>query len=198
MQRTGLRANLLFILATACMVALVGRLCYIHACYVNEPVDEEGKTLAEHVEQQQRTTITIPARRGEILDARNRVLAGSQDLPSIFADPSMIEDVDDAAAKLSPVLDMPAREIRRLLGEGRARQRTPKHFVWLRRRVDPTQGDAIHKLNLLGIGVVNESYRRYPMGSIAAHVVGFVNIDDKGLEGIERRYNDLLRGKPAA
>ncbi len=60
MQRTGLRANLLFILATACMVALVGRLCYIHACYVNEPVDEEGKTLAEHVEQQQRTTITIP------------------------------------------------------------------------------------------------------------------------------------------
>ncbi len=191
---TQLRGQLLLALAAACLLALVGRLCYI-----NGVMAVEGERLASYLAEQQRTRVPIRARRGEILDAANRVLAGSQECPSIFADPSMIQDPGFVSEKLAPMLGMQREQLRAQLTEAAA---AGKRFVWIQRRVGFTEGRAVEEFirdqKVVGVGVINEPFRRYPMNTVAAHVIGFVDIDDKGLEGIERRYDSLLRGAPGS
>ena len=178
--------------AAACLLALVGRLCYIHAAMAGP-----GSRIALQLEQQQQATMPLPARRGEILDVEGRVLAGSQERPSIFADPSLLEDPEPVAEALGAILNIRRDELRRLLTERNA-DGTLKRFVWLKRRVEGPEAEAarawIEKHKILGVGILNEPFRRYPMGSLGAHVVGFVNIDGEGMEGVERRYDSILRG----
>ncbi|MBN1491851.1 MAG: penicillin-binding protein 2 [Phycisphaerae bacterium] len=184
------RGDFLFVLAAVCLIAMVGRLAYVHAVLA-----QEGTELATHLARQQRATLPIPARRGEILDAAGRVLAGSQDRPSIFADPAFVQDPAEVSRKVAPILGMRHEVLCDKLLKAKAED---CRFVWLLRRGDEEQERAIRELNLAGIGIIVEPFRRYPMHSVAAHVIGFVNIDDKGLEGIERRYDELLQGTPGS
>lgn len=150
---------------------------------------QQGDRLTERATRQYQRRLPILSRRGTIYDRTGRELAVSLKVTSAFAQPAAIEDPVDAARRLAPILGQPAGEIQ-------ARLATDKPFVWLQRQLEPTQAAAITDLNLRGIGLFPESRRYYPRQELAAHVLGLVGLDDRGLEGLEYQYDDLLGGQP--
>jgi len=134
--------------------------------------------------------VPIRAERGSILDSRLRILAASVEVPSVFADPFVIEDPADAASRAGPVLGMTADELFRILTEDRTQR-----FVWLKRRVSPETAEAVRRLGVFGVGLAAEGERHYPNGSLAAHVLGFVGQEEQGLEGLEQMFDARLAGR---
>ncbi len=137
-------------------------------------------------EQQQSRTAQKP-QRGVILDCRGRVLAASNKIQTIFAEPRIIEDPMQVSRKLGPVLGMPVDEIRRIITESKN-----PGFAKIKVGADPSQCGAAGKI--YGIGVQSNWQRHYPAGALTCHVVGFTSTDNKGLEGIELRYDRELAG----
>jgi cell division protein FtsI (penicillin-binding protein 3) len=149
--------------------------------------------LVARAGRQQRRTIDAPAKRGDILDRRGGVLATSVDAESIYAVPSEIGDRQAAAARLCEALgDCTDRE-RRALVERLGQQRA---FAFVRRQVSPDEARRVARFNLDGVGFIRESRRFYPNRELAAHLLGFVGIDNKGLGGLESAYDSQIRGKP--
>src|SRR5215471_6703443 len=147
--------------------------------------------LEARAERQQERTQASPAKRGDILDRRGRVLATSVDADTIYAVPTEIDDAAAAARRLCDALrDCDARE-RQSLAE-RLLQR--KAFAYVRRQVSPEQSRRVTDLNLDGIGFMKESKRFYPNKELAAHLLGWVGIDNKGLSGLESTYDAQIRG----
>ncbi len=148
--------------------------------------------LAARAERQQERTQPLPAKRGDILDRRGRVLATSVDADTIYAVPTEIDDAADAAAKICDALrDCDAKDrqsIAERLGQHRA-------FAYVKRQVAPDQAERVAALNLDGIGFMKESKRFYPNKELAAHLLGWVGIDNKGLSGLEYTYDPQIRGK---
>jgi len=122
-----------------------------------------------------------------IFDRAGRELAVSLRVSSVFAQPPAIANPRETARALAPILGQSARELQ-------ARLNTDKPFVWLQRQLEPRQAEAIGDLGLKGIGLVPESRRYYPRQDLASHVLGAVGLDDRGLEGVEHLYDDLLGG----
>lgn len=122
--------------------------------------------------------------RPAIVDRNGQVLATDIRIPSLYADPRKIIDVDEAVELLTATLpDLNAGELRRKLSQKRA-------FVWLKRELTETQRDQVHDLGIPGLGFRNEIKRIYPMGKLAAHVLGYVDVDSRGLAGIEKYLDD--------
>ena len=148
--------------------------------------------LAARAERQQERTPPSPARRGDILDRRGRVLATSVDADTIYAVPTEIDNAGDAAKRLCEALeDCDAKErqaIAEKLGQKRA-------FAYVRRQIAPDQAERVAALNLDGIGFIKESKRFYPNKELAAHLLGWVGIDNTGLSGLEHTYDPQIRGK---
>lgn len=143
--------------------------------------------LVDRLQRQHERVVTIAPQRGSIVDRLGRPLAVSVEVGSVYADPSMIEDPEEATRLLAPVLDMePPRLLALLSKEGR--------FTWLRRQVEPHVSDAVRALGIDGVRVTPEAHREYPSGSLAAQVLGFVGTDGNGLEGLEHRYDSKLMG----
>lgn len=152
----------------------------------------QAPAYAKLASSQRQTTITYPARRGAIFDREGEPLAISVDLQTICVDPSLVEDPRATAARLAPILDMEP-----VVLEGKLLGRFPgDRFEYLARQVDPKTATKIKKLGLPGIFTQSEPKRYYPGGRLASHILGFVDIDGKGLEGIEAAYEDVLRGVP--
>jgi cell division protein FtsI/penicillin-binding protein 2 len=149
--------------------------------------------LSARAERQQRRTIEVPAKRGEILDRQGRVLAYSVGADSIYAVPPEIVDPNRTIAALCGVLRDCTREFRAGVLE---RMRKQRAFVWVRRQVSPEEARGIEALHLEGIGLLKESRRFYPSKAIAAHVLGYVGLDNTGLGGIELAYDRFIRGRP--
>src|SRR4051794_7127249 len=148
--------------------------------------------LMARAERQQERTQPSPAKRGDILDRRGRVLATSVDADTIYAVPSEIDDARDAAKRLCDALgDCDARD-RQALADRLAQK---KAFAYVRRQVSPEQAKRVADLNLDGIGFMKESKRFYPNKELAAHLLGWVGIDNKGLAGLESTYDAQIRGK---
>jgi cell division protein FtsI (penicillin-binding protein 3) len=148
--------------------------------------------LMARAEKQQLRTITAPAERGEILDRTGRVLAYSVDADSVFADPTEIDNpgavataVCHALAECGPA-DRQAME-KKLRGSGQ--------FAYLQRKVSPDEEQRLRDLKLKGIGFLKESRRYYPNKELAAHVLGYVGLDNVGLAGIESSYDTQVRGR---
>jgi cell division protein FtsI/penicillin-binding protein 2 len=149
--------------------------------------------LVARASRQQLQTRTVPGKRGDILDRRGHVLATSVDADSIYAVPSEIDDAADAAAKLCKALrDCTARE-RASLVERLAQRRA---FAYVRRQIAPDQASRVAALNLDGVGFIKESRRFYPNTELAAHLLGYVGLDNNGLGGLESTYDAQIRGKP--
>ncbi len=151
----------------------------------------EGARLARLAREQYRLEVALPARRGDILDRHGVALASSVQVDSIYADPSQIPDPEEAAIRLAAALRLDSRSLLRKLDPG-------SHFVWVKRQVAAAESLAVERLALPGIGTVKESRRFYPERELAAQVLGFTGLDGEGLEGLERRYDSALHGKPAA
>lgn len=149
--------------------------------------------LSARAERQQQRTVEAPAKRGEILDREGRVLAYSVDADSIYAIPTEIDDPDKAAATLCGALEDCTDRERQAMAE---RIRRGRAFAYVRRQASPEQARRVAALQLEGVGFMKENRRFYPNKDLAAHVLGYVGIDNEGLNGIEATYDSLIKGKP--
>ena len=148
--------------------------------------------LVARAERQQERTQPAPAKRGDIVDRRGRVLATSVDADTIYAVPTEIDSAADAATKICDALgDCDAKD-RRAIAERLGQKRA---FAYVRRQVAPDQAERVAALNLDGVGFMKESKRFYPNKELASHLLGWVGIDNKGLSGLEYTYDPQIRGK---
>lgn len=118
--------------------------------------------------------------RPDIVDRNGQVLATDIKVSSLYAEPKNIIDVDEAVELLSGALPELNRD------DLRARLSTKKGFVWLKREVTPREQVAVFRLGIPGVGFLQENKRIYPNGDIVAHILGFADIDNKGIAGIEK------------
>ncbi|MBN9447864.1 MAG: penicillin-binding protein 2 [Bosea sp.] len=122
----------------------------------------------------------MPAARPDIVDRNGVPLATDIRTVSVFAEPRKILDKDEATELLTAVLpDLNAKDLRDKLG-------TKRGFVWVKREITPRQQAEVHRLGIPGVGFVPENKRVYPNGPAAAHVLGFANVDNVGIAGIEK------------
>ncbi len=140
-------------------------------------------------QRQQQRIVEVSPRRGEIYDRNLRALAMSITVDSCFAVPSEISDPGMVARLLAGVLGNTAEEIETRLKGSRS-------FVWVARKLAPETAERIAALNLRGIYFQRESRRFYPKRELAAHVLGYVDVDERGLAGIEQALDGQVRSKP--
>jgi cell division protein FtsI (penicillin-binding protein 3) len=143
-------------------------------------------------ERQHKRTLDVAAKRGDILDRNDRVLAFSADAESIYAVPSEIDDARKTVAALCTVLDGCNAEFRASVLDRLSRRRA---FAWVKRHVSPAEARKVAALDLEGVALLTEPRRFYPNTSLGAHVIGYVGLDNQGLGGIEAAYNPLISGK---
>ena len=126
------------------------------------------------------TSSEISAARPDITDRNGETLATDVKTVSVFAEPRNVLDKDEAVELLTAVLpELDARELRERLN-------TRRGFIWVKREITPRQQAEVHRLGIPGVGFVPENKRVYPNGVAAAHVLGFANIDNVGIAGIEK------------
>jgi cell division protein FtsI (penicillin-binding protein 3) len=182
MQQDRVHVRLLIIASVAFlwMGAVFGRLTYLQ-------LYRHGDYLARALRQQQRT-FEITPERGAIYDRNGQPLAMSIPVDSAFGVPSEIADEHLAARLLSGVVGVPQEVLE-------ARFESSRSFAWISRKLPPEKAEAINKLNLKGVYLQKENQRFYPKRELAAHVLGFVDVDEKGLVGLERELDNQIRGK---
>jgi cell division protein FtsI (penicillin-binding protein 3) len=148
----------------------------------------QGQGDARHLR-----VVSMPAHRGMITDRNGEPLAISTPVDSVWANPQELPLADARLARLARVLDLDPDELMRRLAS-----RGDREFVYIKRHVSPELAQQVKALDLPGIALEREYRRYYPMGEVAAHVVGFTNIDDRGQEGLELAYDEWLAGVPGA
>jgi cell division protein FtsI (penicillin-binding protein 3) len=148
--------------------------------------------LTARAERQQMSTVPAPAKRGDIFDRNGRLLAYSVDADTIYAVPTEITDPAKTATLLCDALDDCTKKTRDELHERLAQDRS---FVYVRRRATPMQAKRVAALALDGIAFRKESKRFYPNRELAAHLLGYVGVDNVGLGGLEATYDKTVRGR---
>ena len=136
---------------------------------------------------QQRSYKSQQPQRGVILDCQGRVLAASNRIQTIFVEPRNVKDPETVSVRLAPIVNMEADEICRLITKGRN-----PGFVRIMTAADAIQCNDARRIP--GVGVITEWQREYPTGNLVSNVIGFTSLDNRGLEGIELKYNDKLSG----
>jgi cell division protein FtsI (penicillin-binding protein 3) len=184
--RQTVRARLLVCAALlgAWTTAIEARLVYLQVFQHAE--------LMTRADRQQMRTVVPPAKRGEIFDRKGRVMAYSVDADTIAAVPTDIDDPADVAAQVCGALDGCGAERRQAIARSLAR-RAP--FAYIARQVTPDEARRVRALALPGVTLLKESRRYYPNSELAAHVIGYVGLDNVGLGGIESAYDSQIRGK---
>ncbi len=148
---------------------------------------EHDKYL-ELARMQQCKKIELPARRGSILDRNGITLAESLQVGSVYADPAEIEDPSHVANQLGKILKLSPSRIGKLLNKG-------NRFVWIKRKIGDEELGLVAKSSLKGVYIKHEYHRFYPHDHLGSHILGFANIDEKGLEGIELSFDEVLSGE---
>lgn len=148
--------------------------------------------MVARADRQQMRTVDASAKRGEILDRHGRVLAYSVDADTVYAVPSEIEHEAEVAARLCAALDDCSDRERDVIAERLGR---PRAFAYVRRQVSPEEARRVEALHLDGVGFLKETRRYYPNKELAAHLLGYVGVDSRGLHGIESAYDSQIRGR---
>lgn len=173
---------LILLLILVCAAAfLTGRLAYLQL-FQNEFY--QAKALEQRVQR-----IPVEGLRGTIYDRNGIPLATSVSANTVYAIPAEVEDPQKTAELLSEILEVDQEFILARLTKRSA-------VEWLKKKVPDEQARQILALELPGIGIIPTSTRIYPYGSVAPQVLGFVGIDNQGLEGLELYYDEFLRGAP--
>ncbi|MBI2880291.1 MAG: penicillin-binding protein 2 [Candidatus Tectomicrobia bacterium] len=133
--------------------------------------------------------VPIQPQRGTLMDQRGRTLALSVQADSIFVRPAALVRPTVAVRLLSQALSLPERDLRQRLSSG-------KPFVWLRRQAGPDEARRVRDLDLPGVATLPEGKRYYPKGRLGGQLLGFVGVDNAGLEGLEYALDPYLRGVP--
>lgn len=176
-----LRWLTIWVLAAVWMVAIVARLTYLQLFQYSD-------YLARAQRQQQRV-FEISPKRGTIFDRKGRELAVSLPMDSVFADPAEISDASMVAELLSRVLGGSADDIETKIRAAH----TP---VRLAKKLSPETVQRIDDMNLKGVFFEKENRRVYPQHDLAAHVLGYVDVDEKGIGGVEYSLDSVIRGRP--
>lgn len=170
------------VVVMAAFVGLIGRLVFISA--------HDGEALLSRADRQHRSVIPIRSRRGKIADCRGFIFATTVLRRSVFADPKIIPDKQEAARRVASILGLDAVELGDdLLAAG------DRRFFVIQRGVTEEQAERITESGIYGLGVFDEPARSYPMNGIAASVIGFVSPDGVGVTGLERQCDEWLRGE---
>lgn len=148
----------------------------------------KGPEYAAMAKRQHTTKETVRGARGGILDRNGTVLARSVECSSVWVNPARIKDKEGTAAMLAKALGKPVPLIL-------ARLQEKKHFVWLQRKVDYRTAETVKALSLPGVYLDTEYERVYPYRHLAGQLLGFVNIDDAGIEGLEKSFEADLSGR---
>jgi cell division protein FtsI (penicillin-binding protein 3) len=178
------RANALLLLLLMWFGLLVARALYLQAWH-NDFLQQEGASRFTR-------TIELPAHRGMVTDRYGEPLAISTPVESVWASPGDVEITPGQRRQLARLLDLEEHDLKKRLSE------PEREFVYLRRHLPPDLAAKVVQLGLPGIGLRREYRRYYPAGDQTAQLIGITNIDDRGLEGIELEYQDLLAGKPGS
>lgn len=194
MQRfSPIRAAITMFAIVTCLVALIGRVIYLQTYGRQQTI--------RRAERQQHQYEPLYSRRGSIFDACGLLMAGTVQTTSLFIDPSFMAEWFDenghtsadwrkAIASLARLIDKTPGELEKLLSD-----RSESRYVRVADNIDDQTRAAINKLDLPGVGFTPVNVRNYPMGSIAAHVLGGVGAEGKGLEGLELKFEKILAGR---
>lgn len=179
------RARLVQLMLLGGFVVLAGRALYLQGLST-EFLQQQGERRYER-------TLTLSATRGKILDRNGVVLASSVPARAIWAIPEDVKPATDAQlGDLAKLLGTSVADLRGRLAD------EERNFVYLKRQVPMEIAEQIKKLDVPGIHQQPETRRYYPDGEVTAHLVGFTNVEDKGQEGVELAFDDLLSGTPGS
>ncbi len=178
------RLMLLGFIFTAAFLIVAARL--IHVMLIVGPQTHQARIASQ--------TVAKPVSKGrsDIVDRNGVVLATTLDSPSLFANPRLIDNAGLLAHKLAAILPGAKED------DLRHKLTADKSFVWLHRHLTPSQQSAVTQLGVPGLDFEHEERRIYPTGALGSHVVGFTDLDNKGLAGIERSFDAALaeKGEP--
>jgi len=146
-------------------------------------------TLKQAAAVQQKSDITVPARRGAIMDRYGTELAVSQPATTIAATPYLVEDAPAVASKLAPLLDKHEDELIKQLA------RRDTGFVYLARRIAPSRARRVQRMGIEGLEFIPEFKRIYPRDWMASQLLGVTGTDNQGLSGLEFSLEKYLHGR---
>ena len=181
---TNRRIVLLAAAFVAVLAVTLGRAFWLQA--VN------GDAYAAMAIRQHRETVIVPAARGTIFDRNGEPLAIGERATTVYANPRQVDRPRDVTLAAVQELDVEPGVVFPLLTD------RSKGFVYVSRKVDPLRAEELEKLGFAGLGFYPEELRTYPQGPVAAQVLGFAGLDNKGLEGLERSLDKVLSGRPGS
>ena len=173
------RLNAVFSLFIILLSILLIRILYLQIV--------KAYNLTLLAKKQHTAVIQLQPTRGTIYDRNTRPLAVSLNLESVFADDRAVEEKRTAAKRLASVTGLGEQYVY-------ARLNQEKGFIWIKRKLSPAEAARIKVLNIKGIDFLKESKRVYPNNSLASQIVGYAGTDNKGLEGLELKYDSYLKG----
>lgn len=175
------RLNVVFSLFIILLSLLLIRVIYIQVA--------KAYNLALLAKKQHTAVIELRPKRGTVYDRNFSPLAVSLNLDSVFANPREIKDKRGASRKLAAAMG---------LGEQFVYDRVcrDKGFIWLKRKISPAESEKVKALKIKGVEFIKEPKRVYPNNSLASQIVGYAGTDDRGLEGLELKYDEYLKGSP--
>ncbi|MDR2696406.1 MAG: hypothetical protein LBC79_08535 [Deltaproteobacteria bacterium] len=148
-----------------------------------------GPWLASQATRQHLTTEAVSGKRGDIYDRNGLTLARSVECHSVSVRPARVTDPERTAAFLAQTLNVPLEHMRRQVGN------LDRPFVYVARKIDDSRAESIRKAGLSGVEIEKEYERFYPFKRLAGQLLGFVGVDGKGLEGLERSLEEHLGGQ---
>ena len=180
-----LRRSILLFLFVLGLGGLFVRAAYLQL-FEHEFLEEEGK--ARHLR-----VVEMPAHRGMILDRNGELLAVSTPIYSVWANPSEALRSLASIRRAANILNLNAASLTK-----KFQQKNTRQFLYVKRHIDPQLAEQLKQAGIVGIYLQREYRRYYPTAEVSSHVLGFTDIDDKGLEGVELAYEQWLRGQPGS
>jgi cell division protein FtsI (penicillin-binding protein 3) len=180
LQRNHSRLGVAKILFLAMFLVIAGRAFQLQVL--------QGERLMRLGERQHLKEWIVLPKRGALLDRAGEPLALSMESQSVYARPHRVQDPEQLSQGLARILNLRAADVKQKLI-------SDKPFVWIKRQVSSPEAEKIQALNPTGIGMFYEPNRYYPQNQLAGQLIGFVGRDSEGLEGLELKYNDYIRGE---
>lgn len=177
---SSVRLKIIYSLCLLIFVGIALRVFYLQVL--------RGTFFQNLAEEQSTRVVKLKAHRGRIFDSKRMLLAEDTYAYSVWADPLLIKNKESAARTISLLIGESSQAILKKLS-------VKKRFVWLKRKVDYDVYQRVQEKKLSGIFLTQENVRLYPQGPLAAQVLGFVDVDQHGLEGVELKYDQYLRGR---
>ncbi|HEY3326254.1 MAG TPA: penicillin-binding protein 2 [Novimethylophilus sp.] len=175
------RRRALLIAVLTCFAVLLGRAIYLQGMRTD--------FLQQKGDARYSRTLVLSAHRGMMVDRNGEALAISTPVESVWASPPDVTINPDQLKQMAQLLRIKPSEV------GTKLENSEREFIYLKRRMPPEEAARVMQLNVPGVFLQREYRRFYPAGDVAAHLIGFTGMDDKGQEGVELAYEDWLSGK---